>query len=100
MLITHVVNGRQPPDWHLGQLDITVNAIISLATEFAKMSMSASVENLLSQLKWLWFVERPRKLIDLQAYDDAAHGPWGSTVLLAKRNGRCDFFIRATVRTY
>jgi hypothetical protein len=83
------VNGKRPPDWRIGQLDITANALVALATEFAKMSMSVSVESILAQLKWLWLVDRPRPLYDLQAYDDAVHGPWGSSILLFRRSARC-----------
>jgi hypothetical protein len=87
MLIIHIVRGKPPPDWRLGQIDITVNALISLVTELAKLSMSALIASILAQLKWLWFME-PRPLLDLQVHEDAVHGLWGSSTLLFRRKSR------------
>ncbi|KAK7522878.1 uncharacterized protein IWZ02DRAFT_256565 [Phyllosticta citriasiana] len=35
----------------------------------------------LSQSKWLWF-SQPKKLSDLELFDQASRGPWGSTCLI------------------
>ena len=39
----------------------------------------------LSQLKWTHFESKPRKLRDLETFDDASRGPWGSLRLLFAR---------------
>lgn len=38
----------------------------------------------ISQFKWLWFT-RPRELADIERFDRASRGAWGSFLLLASR---------------
>jgi len=96
ILLTHILNGRRPPAWHLGKLEITANALVSLATEFAKMSMTASVVNLLAQFKWLRLFEQPSQpLMSLQVHHDATQGPWGSMMLLLKKERRYNSLRRS-----
>lgn len=39
----------------------------------------------ISQLKWLWFSESPRKLTDIDLYDKASRGPWGSFLFISSQ---------------
>jgi hypothetical protein len=49
----------------------------------------------LSQLKWTHFQSAPRKLKDLETFDDASRGPWGSLRLLfARGTGSLDAAVR------
>jgi chorismate mutase len=49
----------------------------------------------LSQLKWTHFQSKPRKLKDLETFDDASRGPWGSIRLLfARGTGSLDAAVR------
>ena len=70
----------------MGKLDITANALVSLTIEFAKMSMSFSVESTLAQWKWIRLAAKPRPLYDLREFDEALHGLWGSFILFFGRN--------------
>lgn len=88
MFLTHIVNGHPPPDLHIGKLEFTINTLVSLATEFAKISMTATVVSLLAQLKWLWLLEKPGRLSSLRVHHDATQGPWGSLMLLVEMEGR------------
>ena len=42
----------------------------------------------ISQLKWLWFVDRYRILADFDVFDRASRGSWGSLQLLTLLRGR------------
>ncbi|KAI0817888.1 hypothetical protein GGR55DRAFT_622433 [Xylaria sp. FL0064] len=40
----------------------------------------------ISQLKWQWFSQQPRRLIDIEHFDAASRGPWGSLRFLCEEN--------------
>ncbi|KAF4979262.1 hypothetical protein FZEAL_4507 [Fusarium zealandicum] len=65
-------------------LSIQPNSIIAVLTTVAKTAMMVPITSCLSQLKWRHVTTRPRPLADLQVFDDASRGPWGSTVLIWK----------------
>jgi hypothetical protein len=60
---------------------ITLNAMVSVLATASKSSLFYAVASAVSQLKWCWFTQR-RKLQDLQSFDDASRGPWGSMTML------------------
>lgn len=72
----------------MGQLAISVNAVVALAAEVAKMCITMVSGSLLAQFKWEWFEGTARALYDLKRFDDAAHGEWGSVKLFKSRNAR------------
>ena len=82
------VDGKPSPVWHMGNLAISVNAVVALAAEVAKMCITMVSGSLLAQFKWEWFKETKRALYDLKRFDDASHGGWGSVKLLRSRNAR------------
>ncbi|KAI0152658.1 hypothetical protein GGR57DRAFT_167517 [Xylariaceae sp. FL1272] len=50
----------------------------------SKSSLLFAVGSTISQWKWRWFqCGRNRRMMDMQLFDDASRGPWGSFVLLA-----------------
>ncbi|KAK8103196.1 hypothetical protein PG984_016342, partial [Apiospora sp. TS-2023a] len=67
------------PHWWL---PIRPNSLIAVLTTVAKSSMMLSVASCISQLKWEHFFQQPRKLLDLETFDEASRGPWGSATLL------------------
>lgn len=67
------------PHWWL---PIQPNSLIAVLTTVAKSSMMLSVASCISQLKWGHFFQQPRKLVDLETFDEASRGPWGSATLL------------------
>jgi len=51
--------------------------------------MGSAVGVAMSQSKWLWYRQgEPRRLQDLQLFDDATRGPWGSAQLLFSLRAR------------
>lgn len=61
---------------------LTLNAIISILATGSKSSLLLAVAGAISQLKWCWFTSKSRDLGDIQEFDDASRGPWGSLTLL------------------
>jgi hypothetical protein len=77
-------NGRALPDW---PHDITLNALIALLAAFANATMSVCLSSGISQAKWIRFKQTSTPLSDMEAYDDASRGSWGSIKLLATARG-------------
>ncbi|KAI0894794.1 hypothetical protein F4806DRAFT_97267 [Annulohypoxylon nitens] len=64
------------------ELPVEPNSLIASLITIAKASMMLVVASGISQLKWRHFMIQQRRLADLQIYDDASRGPWGSAMLL------------------
>ena len=77
-------NGRALPDW---PHSITLNALIALLATFANAAMSVCLSSGISQAKWIRFKEASTPLSDMEAFDDASRGSWGSIKLLATARG-------------
>jgi hypothetical protein len=77
ILVVHV--NRPLPRW---PLSITINALISVFAVIMKSALLVPVASAIGQSKWYWFGGRPHPLADIQVYDDASRGPWGSLLML------------------
>jgi hypothetical protein len=73
------------PKWQFG---ITVNSILSWTSTIAKSAMLIPISDGLSQMKWIWFTERDRDLADMDYFDEASRGPYGSLLLLLRLKAR------------
>ncbi|KAI0814286.1 hypothetical protein GGR55DRAFT_701954 [Xylaria sp. FL0064] len=72
---------RPVPEFTYG---ITLNAVLSTLTTFSKSFLLVAISGAISQLKWRWFQSTEgRGINDIQLFDDASRGPWGSLVFLA-----------------
>ncbi|KAK7946109.1 uncharacterized protein PG986_010430 [Apiospora aurea] len=78
IILTKIDNIPLPHWW----LPIQPNSLIAVLTTVAKSAMTLSVASCISQLKWGHFSKQPRKLVDLETFDEASRGPWGSATLL------------------
>ncbi|XXH00032.1 hypothetical protein Hte_006373 [Hypoxylon texense] len=64
---------------------ITLNSYLAFLTTLAKAALMPPVAEALSQIKWNWFhVDRP--LEDIQVFDAASRGTFGSLFMLMKMN--------------
>jgi hypothetical protein len=77
-------NGRALPDW---PHDITLNALIALLATFANATISVCLSSGISQAKWIRFKQSAAPLSDMEVFDDASRGSWGSMKLLATARG-------------
>ncbi|KAI3321719.1 hypothetical protein HD806DRAFT_545450 [Xylariaceae sp. AK1471] len=62
-------------------LKISLNTVLAFLATLAKTALMAPVVECVCQLKWVWF-SQPRHLDDIQVFEDASRGSWGSIVLL------------------
>ncbi|UJO13498.1 uncharacterized protein CLAFUR5_03523 [Fulvia fulva] len=76
--ILSIFNGKPVPDWSYG---LTVNGLVSILAGIAKASIVLPTAEAISQLKWYWFWNQQRPVVDFERYDSASRGPWGSLVL-------------------
>ncbi|ESZ92361.1 hypothetical protein SBOR_7271 [Sclerotinia borealis F-4128] len=75
-------NGKSIFRWY----GITLNALVSILATAAKVLVLYSIAESTSQWKWLHFSEQKRFLIDFDKIDAASRGPWGSFILLWRKN--------------
>lgn len=61
---------------------VSLNATISILTTAYTMALMHGVSTFIGQSKWLYFKNGPRKLADLETFDKASRGVWGSVLLL------------------
>lgn len=78
IVILSRINGQTLLSW---TAPISPNAMISILSTALKASMILAVAESISQLKWLHY-DKSRSVKDLQVFDDASRGPWGSFSLL------------------
>ena len=60
---------------------VTLNAVIATMSTLARALLVLPVVQAISQLKWIWFIQKKR-LSDLEDFDEASRGAWGSLKLL------------------
>ena len=77
-------NGQALPEW---PYYITLNALIALLATVTTATMSLSLNNGLSQLKWVRFKKDRAPLTDMEVFDEASRGTWGALRLLTSARG-------------
>jgi hypothetical protein len=73
------------PRW---PFSITINALISTLATISKSALLVSVTAAISQRKWTRLLSGDNYLYDLEIYDEASRGPWGSVSLLLSSGWR------------
>jgi hypothetical protein len=81
IILLKTYDQHPPPQFSYG---LTLNALTSVLASFSKSSLLVAVAGAISQLKWHWFQSTDgRSVFDMQLFDDASRGPWGSVMLLS-----------------
>jgi hypothetical protein len=62
---------------------IAPNSLIAILTTISKAAMMVVIASCISQLKWSYFSKNPRLIKDLDRFDEASRGPWGSLIFLS-----------------
>lgn len=62
--------------------DINLNTLVALLSTLSRTALIIPVASCISQLKWIHLIHSPRPLRELQTFDDASRGPWGSLELI------------------
>lgn len=64
-------------------LNVPITAVIAFLATFCRMTLTFPVIDGVSQLKWNWYAEgKARPLANLETFDTASRGAWGSMKLL------------------
>ncbi|TGJ87598.1 hypothetical protein E0Z10_g1165 [Xylaria hypoxylon] len=72
-------NGHALPEW---PYYITLNALIAVLAAVTTATMNISLQNSMSQLKWIRFNESRTRLSEMESFDEASRGTWGAIKLL------------------
>jgi hypothetical protein len=72
------------PDWP--QL-VTINSIVSIFSLLIRGGVCYILAEGISQLKWQWF-RKPHRLSDMEHFDDASRGTWGSILFICRLSWR------------
>jgi hypothetical protein len=83
-LVVNAFDGQAIPQFTAG---LTLNTIISVLSTTARSGMIFVVSASIGQLKWCWLGRPGRRLLDIQAMDDASRGPWGAITMLSSLTG-------------
>jgi hypothetical protein len=84
-IILEKYDGQQVPSFGTWfNSGITLGTLVSVLTTLAVTMALSTVQECLSQLKWLWYSGASRPLGDVEAYDRASRGLIGSVQLLWK----------------
>ncbi|KAI0832181.1 hypothetical protein F5Y06DRAFT_307492 [Hypoxylon sp. FL0890] len=80
IIIIAVTDEKPLPQW---PMNITLNSFVSFMSTLMKAALIIPVTESISQLKWVWF-KKAESLEDIQTFDEASRGTWGSVKLLFK----------------
>ena len=83
LIVLKAYQQRSLSSWHFVH-DITLNTLVALLSTISRTALIVSVASCLSQLKWIHLVRSPRPLQEMQIFDDASRGPWGSLELICR----------------
>ncbi|EUC47687.1 hypothetical protein COCMIDRAFT_34755 [Bipolaris oryzae ATCC 44560] len=86
-------NDKEQPEW---RYSINLNTIIAVLATVLRSCMVVVAEEVISQLKWLLF-RRPRPLWQLEHFDTATRGPWGSLLLFFRTRSLGAAFVGCIV---
>ncbi|KAF4303864.1 hypothetical protein GTA08_BOTSDO07874 [Botryosphaeria dothidea] len=78
-VVLAVLDGKPLSLW---DMPIRPNSLVSIFAAVSIVALIFPVAQSISQLKWLYYCEDHHALIDLQRFDDASRGPWGSLLFL------------------
>ncbi|KAJ9611662.1 hypothetical protein H2200_004846 [Cladophialophora chaetospira] len=92
--ILFAYGNRRVPDLPDG---LNINAIVSLLASFAKAALLVVVASASRPEKWLWFIEKPRPLTTVDAFEQASRGPYGSVMLILSRGGSVRALLAALI---
>ena len=80
IIVLAVFNGQSLENWHSG---LTLNTLISIASQIAQTAVFVPVAASISQLKWIWY-SKSRPVAGIGDFDKASRGPIDSLLLITK----------------
>lgn len=61
---------------------LSFNTVISILGAASRASLAFAIGSCISQGKWNWLKDKGGKIMDLERFEEASRGPWGSVRLL------------------
>ena len=84
-IILQAYNGQPVPSFGTFlNSGITLGTVVALLSTLAVAAVLGSIQQCINQLKWLWYSGPSRPLSDMEIYDQASRGLYGSVQLLWK----------------
>ncbi|KAG7286872.1 hypothetical protein NEMBOFW57_009190 [Staphylotrichum longicolle] len=77
-------DGQRIPDWG----SLSFNTLISILAVVSKMAALYGATSAISQLKWAWFTEHGKNLVDYKTFDSGSRGVAGAAMLAWTLKGR------------
>ncbi|EME78728.1 uncharacterized protein MYCFIDRAFT_22229, partial [Pseudocercospora fijiensis CIRAD86] len=81
--VLHSIDGEPLEKWDL-PWQMKPNTVISTLITLVRLWMLLVVAECIGQLKWVYFEQKPHRLIDFETFDSASRGPWGAALLLVR----------------
>ncbi|KAL3480062.1 hypothetical protein BJX99DRAFT_244514 [Aspergillus californicus] len=79
LVVVLVEYDRKPqPSWGY----MSLNSLISWMSTIARACIIISCSEALGQLKWVWFLQKPRPIHELRTFDSASRGTYGALELI------------------
>lgn len=79
IIILRVYDNKPSSEW---PQSISLNSLLAIFITLAQAGLILPVSEAISQLKWVWFKEDERPLIDFETFDQASRSPLGGIKLL------------------
>ncbi|KPM35255.1 hypothetical protein AK830_g11323 [Neonectria ditissima] len=67
------------------KLPISINAVVAILSALFRGGLAAPITEGMSQLKWIWFSQRPQSLADMEQYDQVSRGGLVASFLMIAR---------------
>ncbi|KAK3983809.1 hypothetical protein QBC44DRAFT_391175 [Cladorrhinum sp. PSN332] len=74
----HKFDKRPTSEWAFG---LNLNTLIALLGTTLRAALMYPAAQIISQEKWFWFASLPKRLSDLDAFENGSRGPWGALLL-------------------
>ncbi|KAI0385228.1 hypothetical protein F5Y04DRAFT_208321 [Hypomontagnella monticulosa] len=82
--------GQEAKAW---PLFITLNSFIAVFTVLLKAGIAVPLSEGISQLKWQWFEQNPRRLVDMHEFDEASRDAWTSLLFIFRIDSMREFTV-------
>ncbi|KAM0541068.1 hypothetical protein ACHAPJ_013393 [Fusarium lateritium] len=79
VLIFYTMKNKALSKW---PLPIDINTAIAILATGCTAAMMHNVSAFIGQLKWLYFGNSPRQLYNIERFDEASRGPYGSAIFV------------------
>ncbi|PVI00994.1 hypothetical protein DM02DRAFT_489062, partial [Periconia macrospinosa] len=80
VILLHKSNQTFVTDWHY---NVQLSTLVAVLAQVTQSLLLFTTQSCISQLKWTWF-KKGHPTLDLERYDQASRGPWGSLRILVR----------------